>query len=214
MLADQSAADHHRSVAAGDPSRSQQQSVYGEGRALFGLAQAQLLAGRGVDARKTIERFRPISDLRDLRNSDDQVVDINTLDALVALSFGDTAKANDLLKRTLTKAGYFTGRRFAELHSTLILAARVQLALGHPDSALAFARDARKTAARDSLSETRSARVGEARLIEARAELQQGKTEAARTDVRRALIALRTGGGPRNPRTIEAEELAARLNGR
>jgi serine/threonine-protein kinase len=214
MLAEQSAADHNRYVAEGDTNRSQQQALYWQGRALFGLAQAELLAGRAADAGKTIERFRPISTLRDLRNSDDQVVDINTLDALVALSTGDTARADDLLGKTLTKAGYFTGRRNSVLHSTLILAARIQLALGHPDSALVFARDARRTATRDSLSETRSARVGEARLIEARAELQQGNAAAARLDAERALTALRVGGGPKNPRTIEAEQLLARLSRR
>jgi eukaryotic-like serine/threonine-protein kinase len=196
MLADQSAAEHND---------------YWKGRALFGLAQAELMLGRMSDARKTTEQFRDISGNPSLIRSDDQVVNVNTLDALAALAAGDTVKGNALVRQTLTKYGYFTGKRSRTLHSTLILAARTAIALHHPDSALTFARDARKSATRDSLTETESARVGEARLLEASAELAQGDRAAARGDAGRALIALRRGGGASNPRTHEAEALVARL---
>jgi hypothetical protein len=92
-----------------------------------------------------------------------------------------------------------------------MLAAETELAVGHADSALMFARDARKTATRDSLSETRSARVGEARLYEARAELQKADTAAARADAEGALVALRNGAGANNPRTKAAEAFLRRL---
>ena len=92
-----------------------------------------------------------------------------------------------------------------------MLASRTALALGRPDSALYFAREARKTATRDSLTETRSARVGEARLLEAKAELKLGDTAAASTDAKRALVALRTGAGDANPRTREASALVDHL---
>src|SRR5262249_21730351 len=82
MLADQGVADRNR---------------YWQGRALSGLAQAELLAGRTSDAKKTVERFRPMAGIRDLKNSDDQIVDVNTLDALVALSAGDTVEASALI---------------------------------------------------------------------------------------------------------------------
>jgi hypothetical protein len=146
-----------------------------------------------------------------LKKSDDQVVDVNTLDALMAMAAGDTIKANALVQQTLTTYGYYRGRRSGILHSTLMLAAQTALALQHPDSALVFARDSRKSATRDSLTETRSARVGEARLIEARAELQKRDTAASRADLQRALVALRNGAGPTNVRTRDAETLAARL---
>jgi serine/threonine-protein kinase len=186
-------------------------NAYWEGRALFGLAQAELFGGHIAAAKQATERFRALSSLPDLKKTDDQVMDVNTLDALLAFEAGDTTRANTLVQKTLTDYGYRTGRRSSILHSTLMLAAETELALGHADSALALARDARKTATRDSLSETRSARVGEARLIEARAELLQGDRAAARADAERAVTALRNGGGPANPRTKAAEAFLARL---
>jgi serine/threonine-protein kinase len=184
---------------------------YWEGRALFGLAQAELMDGRTRDARATIERFRRISGNPDLVRSDDQVVNVNTLDALVALAAGDTVRGNALVHETLSKYGYFTGKRSSTLHSTLILAARTAIALGHADSALTFARDARKTATRDSLSETRSAHAGEAWLLEALAHLRQGDNQAAKAAADHAMIALNAGAGPDNPRTREADALLAKL---
>jgi serine/threonine-protein kinase len=186
-------------------------NTYWQGRALFGLAEAELQAGNLAGARRATEGFRALSHVRDLKNSDDEVMNVNTLDALLAFSGGDAAKADTLVRQTLTESGYDTGRRRSLLHTALMLAAETSLATGHPDSALAFARSARKTATRDSLSETRSARVGEARLMEARAELASGDTAAARADARRALGALRIGGGVNNPRTRAAGELVARL---
>jgi tetratricopeptide (TPR) repeat protein len=196
MLNDQGLADHN---------------PYWQGRALFGRAQAELQSGRIAEAKRTIEAFRKVAGVRDLAHSDDQVVDINTLDALAALSAGDTVKANTLVQETLTKFGYFKGRRSRILHSTLMLAARTELGLGHADSALAFAGAALKTATRDSLSGTTSATFGEAAYFQARAELLKGDTAAARTDAKRAVVALKAGGGPNNPRTKEAEAFAARL---
>ena len=185
---------------------------YWQGRALFGLTQAELMLGHVREAKQAVERFRAVADVPDLkRNTDDQVMNVNTLDALLALSAGDAAKANTLVEKTLTEYGYFKGRRSSILHSTLMLAAETQLGLGHADSALAFARAARKTATRDSLSETRSARVGEARLIEARAEFLAGDVTAARADAERAVTALRNGAGAKNPRTKAAEAFLARL---
>jgi ATP/maltotriose-dependent transcriptional regulator MalT len=164
-----------------------------------------------ADARASLARFREVATNPDLRKSDDQVVNVNTLDALVAMHEGDTAKADALVQQVLTKYGYYKGRRSNVLHSTLMLAAQTALALHRPDSALVYARDARKTATRDSLTETRSARVGEARVLEARAELEKGDSAAARADLARALVALRAGAGPTNVRTREAEALAERV---
>jgi tetratricopeptide (TPR) repeat protein len=184
---------------------------YWHARALFGLAQADLKSGRTSEARRAVARYRPLSGLRDLANTDDQVMNVNTLDALLALAAGDTARANALVQKTLTSAGYFKGRRTPLLHSTLMLAAETELGLGRADSALALAREARKTATRDSSSATRSARVGEARLMEARAELAKGDTAAARADAEGALVALRVGAGANNARTRRAEWFLARL---
>jgi tetratricopeptide (TPR) repeat protein len=196
MLRDEGVAEHNK---------------YWQGRALFGLAQAELQSGHVAEAKGTIEAFRKLAGVRDLKNSDDQVVDVNTLDALLALNAGDTVKANTLVQKTLTNFGYDKGRRSSILHSTLMLAAKTELALGHADSALAFAGAALKTATRDSLAATRSARVGEANLLQARAELSKGDTAAARTDAQRAVVALRVGAGRNNTRTKDAEAFVARL---
>lgn len=112
----------------------------------------------------------------------------------------------------LRSAGYFAGKRRAVFRSALILAAEAALASGKPGNALHFARDARSLATRDSLTETRSAYVGEARLVEARALLAGGDTAAARTTLDQAVVGLRTGAGDGHPRTREAAALLASLS--
>jgi tetratricopeptide (TPR) repeat protein len=198
MLAEQSVADRN---------------PYWEGRALFGLVEAQLRLGLRGDAARTLARFRPLASNPDLRRSDDQVVNVNMLDAQFALAAHDTAKAHALIESTLRTYGYFDGKRSHVLHSTLLLAAQTALAMRHPDSALAFARDARITAADDSIAEVRSARVGEARLLESRAELALRDTVAARADAERAVTALRAGAGAEHPRTREAVAYLRSLTG-
>jgi tetratricopeptide (TPR) repeat protein len=198
-LASQAVADHN---------------TYWEGRALFGRAQAELMLGRVSDARKTIERFRAISGNKSLGRSDDQVVNINTLDALSALASSDTAHANRLIEQTLRDYGFFNGKRTrGTLHSTLMIAAGTALALHHTDSALVYIQDARAAATRDSLTQTRSARVGETWLLEAKADLQRGDRTAASAAASRAVTALRSGAGETNPRTREAEALMRQLSG-
>lgn len=198
LLGAQAAADHN---------------TYWQGRALFGLAESQFAAGHATDARRTIEQFRPMASDKNLMRSDDQAVSIHTLDALTSLAAGDSARANTLLQETLRDFGYFAGKHRSILHSTLLLAARTELAVHHPDSSLAFAREAQRVATRDSLCEVRSARVGEARLVAAMALLARGDTAGARGELTRAALELRTGAGPAHPSTKEAERLLARAGG-
>jgi hypothetical protein len=172
------------------------------------------MLGNVSEARKTIERFRVISGNKSLARSDDQVVNINTLDALSALASSDTVRANSLIENTLREYGFFNGKRQrATLHSTLMLAAKTALALHHTDSALVYIQDARAAATRDLLTQTRSARVGETWLLEAKADLQRGNRAAANAAVGRAVTALRSGAGGTNPRTREAEALMRQLSG-
>ena len=67
-----------------------------------------------------------------------------------------------------------------------LLAAESALGAGNADEALGLARMAEAVADLDSLTGSRSARVGEARLIEARALLARGDSVAAQTAVERA----------------------------
>ena len=77
--------------------------------------------------------------------------------------------------------------------------------------ALRLARDARTIATLDSLSDSRSALVGEARLAEGRALLASDDTTAARATLARAVAALTTGAGPSHPTAREAEALLAKI---
>ena len=68
-------------------------------------------------------------------------------------------------------------------------------------------------AAYDSLTLVRSARVGEARLLEGRALLELGDTVGARRAVSEALRAVQAGAGVHHPRAREATALAQSLPG-
>jgi hypothetical protein len=196
LLAGQGVADHN---------------TYWEGRALFGLAEAQIAAGKLQDARRTMGQFRPISSNRSLSSTDDEIVDYRILQSRLAAAAGDTADAQRQVIDVLRSAGYYAGKRRTVFRSALILAAELALAQHEPGDALRFAGDARVTATGDSLTETQSAYVGEARLMEARAQLASGDTATARQTLPRALAALETGAGSDHPRAREAHALLATL---
>lgn len=182
-------------------------SSYWEGRALFGLAQAQLRLGRTAYARRSMERFHQIERRERITRVDDQLTDGRMLDAWLALTDADSAAANRLVVEVLRANGYFGGTRRRIFHASLILGAETALALGDAEAALHYAQSAREIATSDSLSARHSAFVGEARLLEGRARLALGDTAAARTDFRMALDALRYGAGANHPRALEAAKL-------
>ncbi|HEU4566380.1 MAG TPA: serine/threonine-protein kinase [Gemmatimonadaceae bacterium] len=187
--------------------------LYWEGRGLFGLARAQARLGRLADARRAKARLeRIIGEYPHVRATDDQVPDGRTLDGWIALVRGDSAAARESFVEALRANGWFEGKRRKRLRPVALLAAECALAVGRPDEALALAREARAEAAVDSLAETRSAGVGEARLLEARALLAAGDSAAARAAIARAVVALRAGAGPAHRRTREAEGLLASLS--
>ncbi|HET7622147.1 MAG TPA: serine/threonine-protein kinase [Gemmatimonadaceae bacterium] len=182
---------------------------YWEGRALFGLARAQLRLGHGVDARRSIARFEQIERQGRIGSVDDEITDGRILDAWLALARSDTATAHKLATEVLKDNGYFDGKRRKIFRSAMILAAESALALGDARGALQYAQSAGEIATSDSLCATRSAFVGEARLMEGRARLALGDSSAARADFQHALGALRYGAGADHPFTIEAERLLA-----
>jgi tetratricopeptide (TPR) repeat protein len=194
---------------------TQDHDSYWEGRALFGLARAQLQLGQLAAFERTTARFRAVTDSFGIKSTDDEVTDPRILDARLALSRGDATTAHRLVVQVLRSNGYVKGtqqRVFpGKLVSTLILAAECALATHDAADALDYARAARTTSTLDSLTETRSARVGAARLVEARALLALGDSADARTSAERALVALRNGAGVEHPRTREAEALLARI---
>ena len=189
----------------------QEHNSYWAGRALFGLAEAQLQKGDLAAARGTMRRFRAVADNPKLRNTDDHILDSRILDARVALAGDDFARAFDLVMEALHARGYPDGARKRVMREALLLAAEAALGAQRPDSALRLARDAREMATLDSITDTRSARVGEARLVEGRALLARGDTVTARATLVRALEALRTAAGAAHPLTRETGSLLAAL---
>jgi eukaryotic-like serine/threonine-protein kinase len=191
------------SQAAADTDR------YWQGRALFGLAEAQLRRGAIDRARRTMARFLSLHAHPDLRNVDDEIPDYRVLDGRLSFVTGHRADARRHVADALRAAGYFDGKRMWIFRSSLILAGEISLAAGEPKDALRYAADARAVSSKDSLSDTANAFVGEARLVEAKALAAQGDTAGTRTTLSLALRELRAGAGPNHPRTREAEQLLA-----
>jgi tetratricopeptide (TPR) repeat protein len=185
-------------------------SLYWEGRGLFGLARADVQLGRLVEARRAKARLEQIIAIHPkVLNTDDQVPDGQVLAGWLALAEGDTAAAKAAFLGALKANGYFEGKRKKRLRPVVLLAAESALSLGQIEEALRLAREARAIAALDSLTFSRSAAVGEARLIEAQALLAGGDSAAGRAAAAEALAALRFGAGPEHPRTRQAEKLVA-----
>jgi serine/threonine-protein kinase len=187
-------------------------NTYWQGRALFGLAESQIALGHLADAQRTMATFRPMSANPKLqRASDDQLVDYRILEAQIAFAAGHAADARRQVTDALRSAGYFAGKRRAVFRSALILAAELALRAGDLAGAASLARDASAVVTQDSLTSTRSAFVGEARLVEAEARLARGDTTGAQNTLTQAATALEAGAGPAHPRTAQARALLGQL---
>ena len=133
---------------------------------------------------------------------------------LVALRQSDLPRAQAAAAGLLRDIGYpdsLQMRATPSCDTQLLLAARVALAAGHPDAAAKLsvaALDLASAVARDPL---RSATVGEARLLLARAREAQHDPVGAREAIRGAAPALQAGLAPQHPLAIEARALEARL---
>lgn len=186
--------------------------MYWQGRALFGLAQAQLQMGQLGRAAATAAQFDRIASHLRIRSTDDQITDPRVLDAMLALARGDTARGHDLLVAVLASNQATGGTQKKIFHTAFVLAAECALALGKSAEALNYAHEAREMATLDSLATSQSALVGEAVLIEARGLLARGDSARARVDAEQSATALRNGAGAGHPRTREAERLLAALS--
>jgi hypothetical protein len=190
----------------------QEHNSYWIARALFGLAQTQLMRGDLDAATRTLSQLHALGVNEKVKNTDDHIVDARILDARLALANGDSATALAHVVDVLRGRGYFDGRQKSTFREALILASEAALGSHLPDSALRFAHGARSLATLDSLTESRSAYVGEARGAEARARLAKGDTAAARSTLELALVALRGGAGAAHPLARETESLLAQLH--
>ena len=186
--------------------------AFWQGRGLFGLARAQLALGQVAQARASAARFTKIARAYPpLKKTDDLVPDTSILAGLMSLASGHTAAAQVSFLGALHANGYFEGKVRTRLRPVVLLVGRTALDLGQPATALEYARAARASAAIDSLTELRSAWVGQARLLEARALLATGDTGSARGAARAAARALTAGAGADHPVTLEAEAFLASL---
>ncbi|HSC32366.1 MAG TPA: serine/threonine-protein kinase [Gemmatimonadaceae bacterium] len=186
-------------------------NTYWQGRALFGLALAQLQLGKVADAERSDASLKAIETHLTIRSVDDQLTDSRLIDARLAMLRHDAPAARTLVDDVLRAYGYFDGKRRRVYHAALVLAAEAALGAHQPAAALRYARDARDVSAIDSATLSRSAFVGEAQLVEARALLATGDTTTARGALDSAVAALRAGAGDSHPRTIEAARLRASL---
>ena len=185
-------------------------SAYWQTRATFGLARTLIALGDVNRARRVMARYAVARPKVERLSTDDQLVNVGIVDAEMALLAGRPDTALAMLSAVLVKNGFpDKGRR--QQHAALMLASEAAMRGGKPQEALAFATAAIRTATLDSITAPRSFWVGDAMLMQARAQLITGDSMAARESVRRALAALRAGAGPAHPRVSEAEALLARL---
>jgi serine/threonine-protein kinase len=180
-----------------------------EQTALFFLARIEIARGRFDEAAKAITALKALLP----RVPRPHLEDVMQLEGMLSLARGRSAEGQAQLLAALKTGGYFEGRRGYGTRSLLTLAARASLEAGQPDSALSFARAADSLAAEDSLTLTRSAFVGEARLLEARALVARGDSTGARRIIGPALTALGAGAGRDHPLTREAMALQQALGG-
>jgi hypothetical protein len=178
-----------------------------QARALAGLVRVYLRKGDLETARHTLEQYIAASAKLPKRFSADE----EALAGWMARAEGDTARAYEHFKNALRLGRYFDGNRAPSLRATLTAAAEAAIVIGKTDDALGYLDAVQKIFDVDSLSSKRSAYLGEAGLLRARAYLARGDSAAARTTLDKAQVALRVGLGEKHSRTREAEALIARL---
>jgi len=185
---------------------------YWQGRGLFGLARAEIALGQTAAARTSTARFAAIArGFSRVKNTDDVVPDTATLAGLLSLAAQRPALAQESFMAALRTNGYFEGKRKIRLRPVVFRVAETALDLGQPALALEYARAAATTATVDSLAGERSGWVGQARLLEARAQLAAGDTSAARAAATAATRALTFGLGAEHFLTREAQALVGSL---
>jgi tetratricopeptide (TPR) repeat protein len=174
-----------------------------ESEGATGMARVELARSRPDEVARWVQLARQAY----ARRSPPKSNGTDDIEAALAHLRGDLTRASTMFDTTLRRMGYETGKRTYQMRGVLVAAAENALDARQPAKALEYARAAHEIAHSDSLSETRSAYVGEARVLEGRALLASGDTAAARSALAAAVTALRAGVGPTHARTRDAEAL-------
>jgi hypothetical protein len=174
-----------------------------ESEGATGMARVELARSRPDEVARWVQLARQAY----ARRSPPKLNGTDDIEAALAHLRGDLTRASTMFDTTLRRMGYETGKRTYQMRGVLVAAAENALDARQPAKALEYARAAHEIAHSDSLSETRSAYVGEARVLEGRALLASGDTAAARSALAAAVTALRAGVGPTHARTRDAEAL-------
>ena len=188
-------------------------NLYWEGRGSFGVARAAIALGQFGVARQAADRLgRILTLVPKVQNTDDVMPDPRTIRGMLQLAAGDTAAAYPTLRAVLDSHGYFEGNRALRLRPVALLAAQAAIATGRLDEAADLVHRARETALLDSLTDSLSASVAEARVVESALLLARGDTAQARTVLDLAVAGFLRGAGPGDPRTRDGQARRAALS--
>ena len=167
------------------------------------LLRLKLLQGKLPKAEAQLERYRALTAKASRQNPQDLL----EMEGRVAAAQGQYRPAYEKYLAALRATGYFEGKRGSETGPLLMLVGSAALESGRTTEALQYARACDSVFTRDSLTVTRSAYLGEARLLEARVLLATGDSVQAGLMLQTAAVALAAGAGANHPLTLEADSL-------
>ena len=166
--------------------------------------------GRGPEAREFLDAAEAI--LLETAGSHERLLDeIALARARLALSEGDVDTAAGAVQAILERAGYPAKKDQPGLSSLLWTAAQVALRADDAESAERYANDGYEAAARVARDPAKSADVGQALVLRAKARRAQGNLSGAVEDLERGIASLSRGFGELHPETLEARALLSDL---
>jgi tetratricopeptide (TPR) repeat protein len=193
----QAAAASARTLAAGEVER----------RALLGVARTHARLGRPAAAKRAFAQMLALARAQDKRVPAESLL----VAASISHAEGDTARAVEAFEGVLREYGWYDGKRSPAARSALVELARIALEQERDSLALTWVRAIREVVTTDSIAELRSADLGEANLLRARALLGLQQSDSARHYAGAALAALTVGAGDASPLTAEARTLVDSL---
>jgi serine/threonine-protein kinase len=180
---------------------------------VFLMGACQLLASRALlDLGQRDEALRRLELGQSIWSADPKTFarmlqEADILQADILFRDGDLAGARRSIQEILKRVGYPPATDAPGIARPLLLAARIELALGDAAAAEKLAADALQVWSRVARTETSSGDVGLAALLHAQTLVELDRESEAVHEVENALEALRNGVGPDHPDTVKAQEL-------